>query len=417
LFIAEAASLAHVARPVQLARRLDPNRYEVHLAWDDRFAPLFGPLPFPQHSIQSISCEQFLQALAKGAPLYDARTLRDYIYREMALLDAIQPDAVVGDFRISLAITTRLQAVPYLALANAYWSPYASVRYTVPDHPMVKLLGVKLAQRVFNLARPMAFALHCLPMRKIRREFRVPGPSLKWEFDLRRLYTEGDWTLYADIPQLAPLHEMPQNHVYLGPIPWSPDMPMPAWWHELDDSRPILYATPGSTGRRGMLATVLEALAPLDLTVMAASAGQELAGPAPANARVERYLPGLEAAARSALTICNGGSPTTYQALAAGKPVLGLATNLDQFLNMRGIEDAGAGLTLRADRLTAAGVRKAVERLLGDPAFTTAAARIGRSCQQYDSAAVLASVLDRAMDPSAEPAPPALETVAHELPL
>ena len=32
LFIAEAVSLAHIARPFVLAQSLDPSRYEVHFA-------------------------------------------------------------------------------------------------------------------------------------------------------------------------------------------------------------------------------------------------------------------------------------------------------------------------------------------------------------------------------------------------
>ena len=64
--------------------------------------------------------------------------------------------------------------------------------------------------------------------------------------------------------------------------------------------------------------------------------------------------------------ICNGGSTTGYQALAAGRPVLGIAANLDQYLAMTAIENAGAGVLLRAGTLTAAAVRRAVTDLLGD---------------------------------------------------
>jgi hypothetical protein len=76
-------------------------------------------------------------------------------------------------------------------------------------------------------------------------------------------------------------------------------------------------------------------------------------------------LPGLDAARRSRLVICNGGSPTSQQALAAGVPIIGLATNLDQFLNMAAIESAGAGVVLRADRFSANMLRAHVRRLLG----------------------------------------------------
>jgi hypothetical protein len=50
------------------------------------------------------------------------------------------------------------------------------------------------------------------------------------------------------------------------------------------------------------------------------------------------YLPGNQAAARADLVVCNGGSPTTFQALSEGVPVLGIPGNLDQFLNMHYLE-------------------------------------------------------------------------------
>src|SRR5690606_21714330 len=37
LFVAEAVTLAHVARPMMLAQRLDPARYDVSLATDGRY--------------------------------------------------------------------------------------------------------------------------------------------------------------------------------------------------------------------------------------------------------------------------------------------------------------------------------------------------------------------------------------------
>jgi hypothetical protein len=95
------------------------------------------------------------------------------------------------------------------------------------------------------------------------------------------------------------------------------------------------------------LPRVLQALAPLPVSVIAATAGHADGGPWPDNARVASYLPGTLAARRASLVICNGGSPSTQQALAAGVPVLGIAGNLDQYLNMQGVLAVGAGRCLR----------------------------------------------------------------------
>jgi UDP:flavonoid glycosyltransferase YjiC (YdhE family) len=48
------------------------------------------------------------------------------------------------------------------------------------------------------------------------------------------------------------------------------------------------------------------------------------------------------------MVVCNGGSPTVYQAFAAGIPVLGIPSNLDQYLMMDYVQRYGAGNWLRA---------------------------------------------------------------------
>ena len=96
-------------------------------------------------------------------------------------------------------------------------------------------------------------------------------------------------------------------------------------------------------------------------------------------------MPGERAAARASLVICNGGSPTTHQALAAGTPVLGLASNMDQHLNMEGVQRLGAGILLRSDCATPAAARAAVTRILDDPRYSEAAAEVARIFSTYDA--------------------------------
>ncbi len=86
LFIAEAVTLAHVARPVSLAASLPTDKYEIHFAHSPRYRDLLGECDFTEHAISSVSPELFAHALAKGKPLYDLPTLRDYVDEELSLL-------------------------------------------------------------------------------------------------------------------------------------------------------------------------------------------------------------------------------------------------------------------------------------------------------------------------------------------
>ncbi|POX68657.1 glycosyl transferase family 1, partial [Mycobacterium kansasii] len=122
-----------------------------------------------------------------------------------------------------------------------------------------------------------------------------------------------------------------------------------------------------------------DALADLPVTVIAATADRSGLSNVPANAFVADYLPGEAAAARSAVVVCNGGSLTTQQALLAGVPVVGIASNLDQHLNMEALERAGAGMLLRTERLSRRRVADAVQQALGDAGYRQAALRLAEA--------------------------------------
>ena len=373
LLFAEAVTLAHVARPIALARALDPARYEVMLACDPRYAAFAAGGHWQRVDLHSIPGAQFNQALARGAPVYDLATLEAYVEQDRALIEAFKPDLIVGDFRLSLSVSARLARVPYLAITNAYWCPQYRGGFLLPVLPMTRLLPLPVASALFATFRPIAFAMHCRPMNQLRRRHGLPSLG----HDLRRVYSDADHQLVPDVPTLYPIDGSAAQHSFIGPLMWSPTVALPDWWHEpVPEGHATVYVTLGSSGPADLLALVLKALDGLPIRVLASAAGAPPPPHVPANARVAAYLPGDAAAARSQLVVCNGGSLTAQQALAAGVPLLGLASNMDQFLNMAPVEAAGAGLTLRADRLSAALIRQACQRLLASSAATLAAKRL-----------------------------------------
>ena len=381
LFIAEAVTLAHVARPTVLAQALNTEIYDVCFACDPRYNRLFPALPFEREVVYSIPSEDFASALSKGQALYKAATLRRYIEDDLKLINEWQPDLIVGDFRLSLAVSARVANIPYMAISNIYWSPFARQHHPIPEHITAQLVGINLAQALFNVARPLIFASHCIALNRVCKEYNQPWLGL----NLKRVYTEADLTLYADAPGFIQTSQLPDSHHFIGPILWAPQQSTPAWWNTLADDLPVIYLTPGSSGADNLLPTTINALADLPVTVIAASAGKPGGGKLPANVFLEDYLPGTKAAQRADLVICNGGSPTTQQALAAGTPVLGICSNLDQYLNMQAIEKAGAGLLLRAGKLNAAAIRDAATLLLEKPSYKAAAQNISQTYTHFDA--------------------------------
>ncbi|MFC9897320.1 glycosyltransferase [Nocardia sp. NPDC127579] len=388
LLLAEAVTLAHVARPVALAAGLDRRRFDVHFASAPQFDSVIGDLPYTRHELASIGPTRFLDALARGAPLYTEKDLHGYTAEECRLFADIAPDIVVGDFRLSLAVSARLARIPYAAIANAYWSVDSGRRIPLPELPLTRALGVRAAAPIFAAARPFAFALHTLAHNRLRRYHGLPTLGS----DLRAVYTDADHLLFADPPELAPAHVLSRRARFLGPVLWSPSG-APGWWNDLPEDRPLVYVTLGSSGASALLRDVVRALAEVPVTVLTASAGAGLPDPLPANVFVSEYLPGDAAARRSALVICNGGSPTVQQALAAGRPVLGLPANMDQHLSMWSVVAAGAGTLLRSEHASPAAVAAATRELLADTGTHARAKALAHRFATYDAPATFADAV------------------------
>ena len=145
----------------------------------------------------------------------------------------------------------------------------------------------------------------------------------------------GDVVLYPDLPEFCPTQRAPATHFYLGGVQWAPKLPVPDF--ALSEERPLVYVTTGSSGELAALPAVLQGLDGLPLRALLSTAGRIDVANLPSNVSAEPLLPGDLIARQARFVITNGGSSTGYQALAEGTPVLGIPSNLDQYLAMAAI--------------------------------------------------------------------------------
>jgi len=381
LFVCEAITLAQMVRLVTLARSLPREQYEIHFASSQFPEFVFGGMDARRWPLWGLSPEKAMARIASGKRLYSRRVLRRYIESDRQVIAAVRPDVVIGDLRWSLAISAPVGKVPLVSLANAYWSPFADrAGFPLPEHPIVRILGVKTAAKYFPRALPWVFAHFVSPLNAERQRAGLPEIG-----SLLDVLTFGDHVLYADPPELVPTRGLPDHHHFLGPILWSAPGPLPGDWGSARDRAPV-YLTLGSSGAIRCLPILLEALATLPVDVLLATAGRDRFVNLPANVRAVPFVDGNAACARASVVIHNGGSSTGYQALATGAPVLGIPGNLDQYLASERIDQVGVGLSLRSGRLTVAEVRSSVQRLLSEPSFAHAARDLAQLFTRNDAA-------------------------------
>jgi len=380
IFFAEDVTLAHVTRPLVLANSLDRYRYEIFFATGKKYRYLLENSGHSLYTIPTLSSRIFLDRLAKGQPVYTKDDLKASVKADLELLSELSPHLVIGDFRLSLGISAKLAKIPYAALTNAHWSPYSTLSFPLPEHPLVNIFGVKISRFFFKILRPIIFKYHAAPFNSLRKTSGLD--PLK---DLRDVYTCGDWTLYLDLPALAPTSNTPDNHFYLGPVVWSPDIPLPEWWADIPEDRPVLYVTLGSSGDIRFMNTIIDTLGKMPVTAIVASAGRFEPSHLPDNIFAEKYLPGLEASKMASLVVCSGGTATTYQALSSGAPVLGIPSNADQYLSMEAIANEGAGLLIRSGKVTGRNIRKGIKTILENAEYKQNANRLKNEMLLYNA--------------------------------
>ncbi len=404
LFVAENVTLAQVVRLKVLADSLDSERYEIHFASSEFHPMVFQQTKFERHSLTTIEKAAVERAFASGRRLYEKKTLERYVKAELRLIEEVEPNLIVGDFRLSLSVSAPLSGVPHATLINAYWSPFRSERtFPVPDHPIIRLLGEELTKQYFPRAIPRVFDHFAAPLNAVRKNHGLPPIG-----NLQQVLCHGNYTLYPDVPGLVPTQSAPPHHLYLGPVLWSPDIPFDE--SLLHDSRPLIYVTLGSSGKVEVLPIVLEALGQLPVHAVVATADRARLGPLPSNVTACSFVPGQELARRALAVISNGGSTTGYQALSEGTPVLGVASNFDQYLSMQAIERAGAGITVKARSISAHHVTQALRALLDDARYRMGAQRVASEFALYPARQRFSSFVDEVLTKQSDDKPLMSET-------
>lgn len=370
LVFSEVVTLAHIARSVAIVEALhNTGIYSVALAADSRYDFLFPVKDYAYYPIYSIGGDVFFKKLDRGLPIYDSETLVDYIKDDLRVIEDYRPDFIIGDFRLSLAVSSKLTNIPYATITNAYWSPYADINYVVPEIQLTKVFGVNFSQALFDFARPLVFWFHSLDFNKVCEKFGLQALA----YDMREIYTHADFTLYADIESLFYMKDLPKNHHFIGPILWSVNVSLPSWWSTFPENKPIVFVTLGSSGDTTLLPMILDTLRKLDVVVICVTACKAFVKSEFKNVFIADFLPVQLAVKISDIVICNGGSPMVYQSLALDKPVIGLPSNLDQYLMMSVLQQNGRGQLIRSGQATPDKIRLAVEQAMTNSSPSLAA--------------------------------------------
>ncbi|MBL7689222.1 MAG: hypothetical protein JNJ49_14395 [Bdellovibrionaceae bacterium] len=338
LFMAESATLAHVVRLLTLADSLELPRSSIHFATASHYRNWIEARGMSFVPLQCQDTGAFQQKLDQGRSVIDKHLLSAQVKEDIEILNSIRPQIVVGDFRLSLAISARSLHIPYLGIANSYWTRLTPGKMPLPELSFLKPIGRSISELLFKASRelivPHILQRHADDFNIVRAQYGMtPYRSI---IDA---YTDADWIGFADASEVVtPSSQFGSRYTMLGPLNGRVDCPQPSWWNELNDDQPIVYLNLGSSGKHELAPLLIEALSELPIQIIAGSiepTERPISYSSGAKLFSARVLPGDAVCQKAQVVICNGGAPSSYQALAAGRPVIGITRNMDQALNMQ----------------------------------------------------------------------------------
>ena len=200
-----------------------------------------------------------------------------------------------------------------------------------------------------------------------------------------------------------PRSDLSPNIRFVGTVlpPAPVSGPLPEWWAELDDQRPVVHVTQGTIDNKDLgrlIRPTLDALADRDVLVVVATGGRpiEELGELPGNARAAEFLPYDLLLPKTDVFVTNAGFGGTQYALSHGVPLVAAGDTEDKpEVSMRA-EWAGVGVNLRSGTPTAAAIRAGVDRVLADRGYRDRARALATRIGEYDTFDMIEAELEAA---------------------
>jgi len=227
---------------------------------------------------------------------------------------------------------------------------------------------------------------------------RSTGATRELPFFLDAAVTVPDRYLHLSIEDLEyPRSDAPASLRFVGAVPderSTRSVPLPEWWSEVEAAERVVVVTQGTLANHDLTELIeptLNALADLDVLVVAALGRDAQLADVPANARVAEFIPFADLLPRASVLVSNGGYGGVQQALRYGVPMVLAGQSEDKVEVTARTAWAGAAINLATQRPAVADIRKAVESVLDTPTYRERAVHLSTQYRKHDALAEIHS--------------------------
>jgi hypothetical protein len=337
LLIPENNSLSHIAKCLSLMEILKSNGHEVHIAIGKKHSPFLNNLGICHHILSDIQ-----ETDSGGFPSFEwfsnAAIIENCIREEVALIEKIKPDRVLGVFRFTLYASSQIAKVPYDSLICGCMIPDCQEVLGFSENEGGSEVQKKFLGNFFRFAgKKYSLALTQLGLTKI---------------DDIRITLKGEHTFLWDFPEFMPL---PQNAdiTHIGPIAfhrWPYDYDTVDLENIFDSKYPIAVVSFGTcVTDNTAVQRIVKLLLDLGYQVIVAAGGQ----PTMFNIKqpdtrviVLKFAPLDKIFPHTSLLVTHGGQMTVFEALQNKIPILVMPLQPEQAHNGVCLERIGCGTRL-----------------------------------------------------------------------
>ena len=399
LFCPVTFNLAETTRMIQVARALSTEHRPVFMGYEDDYVSLITDAGFEYHACRPAwTTAQRAQAIAfdQGRALRTPFTTDLVAARvdvERALIRDLQAPAVVTGSNITSFLSARAEGVPLF-----YPVPFALTRAQVEQTSRMDFVRgdgwpARTADRLATAAFRWIYLRAPLAPRSFAKVAKATDVApLRTVASMltadRNLLTEMDWELDG--------FTIPSDFERIGPIFAHIDADLPPIVRELSAaSEPLVYLGLGSSANRKLALAAAHALGALPVNVIAPIRGYLETGDAvPPNVHLTDLLPAHKLGGLVDAAVLHGGQGTVQTACATGVPFVGMGLQPEQTWHVRMCEKRGNALAVSPKKVSTAAFTDAVQRVLHEPSFRTAADQVRAAYAKEDGAAVAARLIE-----------------------
>jgi MGT family glycosyltransferase len=303
---------------------------------------------------------------------------------DLLLVDEVSPAGEAIAEQLGLPFVTLCHA---LALAPDPALPPAVVGWRYRAGRAARLRNRAAAWALEQVGRPFGAEL-----RRYRAAHGLP-PSP----DAARLATIAQQPAFFDFPRAR----QPPTFHHTGPFHDDASGDATDFPFERLDGRPLVYASMGTLQNReeAIFRAIAEACVGLDvqLVVTLGRKGAALREPLPGAAIVVPYAPQRRLLARAAAFVTHAGLNSALEALVQGVPMVAIPISNDQPAVASRLARLGAAEVVPLRDLEPGRVRRALDRVLGEPSFRAAARDARARLAALDGLARAADLVEAAL--------------------